>query len=119
MVHIKLLILFGSQASGKTHLRSDVDVAALGDRPLTGDEKEAVRERMARQFKASEDAVDVVDLWNAPPLLAQEIAARGKLLEGTPADFLRFRVLAWKRYQDTAKFRRARERALERSLHHA
>lgn len=117
MLAIKLLILFGSQASGATHARSDVDVAVLGDRPLTEDEKESVRERAAKQFHVSEEAVDAVDLWSASPLLAQEIAARGKLLHGTQADFLRFRVLAWKRYQDTAKFRRAREEALKHSLH--
>ena len=63
-------------------------------------------------FGVSEDAVDVVDIWHAPPLLQQEIARHGKLIYGDAFDFIRFRVLAWKRYLDTAKFRRARERAL-------
>ena len=110
----KLVILFGSQAKGKTGRMSDFDVAVLADRPLGLEEKGKMAEKFALKFDAAEDKVDVVDLWNASPLLQHEVATHGKLLEGNEYDFLRFRVLAWKRYLDTAKFRRAREKLLDK-----
>lgn len=110
--NIKLVILFGSRATGKAGAQSDTDVAILADHPLTIAEKGHVAEEAGRILDVSEDMIDVADIWRAPPLLQQEIAQNGKLLHGNAFDFIRFRVLAWKRYLDTAKFRRARERAL-------
>ena len=115
--HYKLVILFGSRAKGHARARSDFDIAVLAGHALTLDERYEAQRLSASRLKISEDAVDVVDLWNAPPLLAYEIASHGKLLFGEPSDFLRFRVLAWKRYQDTSKFRRAREHSLAQSLY--
>ncbi len=110
--NIKLIILFGSRATEKAGMRSDTDIAALADHPLTIEEKGQIAEEAGRILGVSEDAIDIADIWRAPPLLQQEIAQNGKLLHGDAFDFIRFRVLAWKRYLDTAKFRRARERAL-------
>lgn len=108
---IKLVILFGSQATKKAGKNSDTDVAVLSDHPLTLEEKTEIGIEVAGMFNISEDTVDVVDIWHAPPLLQHEIASNGKLIFGDNFDFIRFRVLAWKRYLDTAKFRRAREQA--------
>lgn len=110
--NIKLIILFGSQATGKSGTHSDTDVAILSDHPLGMEEKTQAGIEIARDLGISEDTIDAIDLWDAPPLLQYQIAHQGKLLHGSPFDFLRFQVLAWKRYQDTAKFRRARERVL-------
>lgn len=112
MKNIKLIILFGSQARKSAGAISDTDVAVLADHPLTLEEKSDLSEKLAKKLKVPEDKVDLIDLWSAPPLLEHQIAQHGKLLEGKEFDFVRFKVLAWKRYQDTAKFRRARERAL-------
>lgn len=109
--YIKLLVLFGSQATGKAGKNSDTDVAVLSDGELTLAEKGEIGIEAGKILHVSEDKIDVIDIRRASPLLQQEIAQSGKLLYGDPFDFLRFRVLAWKRYQDTAKFRRARERA--------
>ena len=111
-----LLILFGSRARETAGRQSDVDVAVLTDHPLSLEEKSDLVLMAAKQLRVSEEHIDLVDLWNAPPLLQRRVADEGKLLRGDAFAFLRFRVLAWKRYQDTAKFRRARERAL---AHHA
>ena len=111
---IKLVILFGSQARGTAGDQSDADVAILADRPLEMEEKAGVAERFAKHLNVSEDKIDVVDLWMASPLLQHQIACTGKLLEGGEFDFVRFKVLAWKRYQDTAKFRRIREEVLSK-----
>ena len=114
---IKLVILFGSQATGKAGKHSDTDIAVLSDHPLTIGEKGEVSAEAAKIFDVSEDSVDVADIWHAPPLLQQHIASEGKLIHGDAFDFIRFRVLAWKRYLDTAKFRRAREHSLAKHYH--
>jgi predicted nucleotidyltransferase len=114
---LKLVILFGSRASGKAGKVSDTDVAVLGEHPLTVEEKIEIGDRTAKELNVSEDAIDIVDLWLAPPLLQHEVACSGRLLYGKREDFIRYKVLAWKRYQDTSKFRRARERSLEKLLH--
>jgi predicted nucleotidyltransferase len=109
-----LIILFGSRARATAGAISDFDVAVLGDRTLTLEEKSQIKTKLAKKINALEDKIDLVDLWNASPLLQYEVAQTGKLLEGDEFDFLRFKVLAWKQYQDTAKLRRQREQALAR-----
>ncbi len=110
----RLIILFGSRARGTAGKNSDADIAVLADRPLTLAERYAAGERAAKQLRISPDKMDVIDLWNAPPLLAHQIGETGKLLEGAPSDFIRFRIRAWKQYLNAAKFRRAREQALQK-----
>ena len=113
MKHIKLVILFGSQATGKAGKRSDTDIAVLGDHPLTIGERVSLSGEIAKKRDVSEDDIDITDLWHASPLLQFQVAKYGELLEGTDFDFIRFKVLSWKRYQDTAKLRRLREKSLE------
>lgn len=109
---VRLLVLFGSHATGTTGAMSDFDVAVLSDHELSFEERNALIDDISITYKISEEKVDLIDLRSAPPLLERQIAEHGKLLKGNPLDFIRFRVLAWKRYQDTAKFRRARAEKL-------
>lgn len=109
-----LLILFGSRATGHARADSDWDVAAVADHRLAWEEWSAALEKAAQLLNVSEDEIDLVDLWSASPLLQQFVAKEGKLLQGDPFLFIRFKVLAWKRYLDTAKFRRLRSESLQR-----
>ncbi|MDP3795057.1 MAG: nucleotidyltransferase domain-containing protein [bacterium] len=108
-----LIILFGSQATGKRRPGSDTDVAVLSDHQLTLKEKTNLTVKLADALKVSDENIDLVDLWNASPLLQFEVARSGRLLSGDPFLFTRFRVLAFKRYADTAKFRRLREKLMQ------
>lgn len=110
----KLVILFGSRARGTSGTYSDTDIAVLADHPLTGEEKISLGERLAKKLNVSDEKTDIIDLWDAPPLLAHQIGETGKLIEGERFDFNRFRIRAWKQYLDTAKFRRAREQSLKK-----
>lgn len=110
----RLEILFGSQASKTASGQSDTDVAVLFDRPLTLEEKLNLRSNLSEKLGVSEEKIDLVDLWVASPLLQYQVAQNGKLVEGKEFDFVRFKVLAWKRYQDTAKLRRIREKVLNK-----
>ena len=112
MPTLDLIILFGSQATGKTNALSDVDIAVLSDHSLSFEEKSRIMEMLAHDFNFNEDKIDLIDIWDSPPLLQMQIATHGKLLRGDPDVFLRFKVLAWKRYNDTARFRRLREKYL-------
>jgi len=110
-----LIILFGSQTSGKIRPTSDVDLAVLANHPLSIKDKDEISEQMAKNLNVSSDLIDLIDLSVASPLLQHSIAQTGRLLAGTDYDFMRFKVLAWKRYQDTAKFRLSREKSLNQS----
>lgn len=107
-----LIILFGSQARKSAGARSDTDVAVLAERPLSLAERSRLSESIARRLHVNEDLLDLVDLSSASPLLKFQVAREGKLVLGEPYDFIRFKVRAVKEYQDTAKFRRMRERVL-------
>lgn len=105
----KLIILFGSRAKGNAREDSDIDVGVVTDKALELDEKLKLITDIAEKFKFNEDKLDVVDLNQASPLLQMEAAKAGKILEGSEPDFFKFKLLAWKRYQHTAKFRKMRE----------
>lgn len=106
-------ILFGSRAKGTARVDSDADIAILANDSLSLDDTIALGEEMTGLLGISEDKIDLVELRHASPLLQHQVGEEGKLLFGDPQKFVRFRVLAWKRYLDTAKFRRAGEPALK------
>ncbi len=109
----RLIIAFGSQATGHANAASDFDFAVLEEKPLTLAKKFKLIDYLAKKLKINEDKIDVVDLNTASPLLLHEVAQKGKLVEGSDFDFIRFKVRAWKTYLDTAKFRRLREQSIK------
>jgi uncharacterized protein len=109
-----LIIGFGSQASGKVRSGSDFDIGVLSDKILTLAERTRLCGRLAKKLNINEDTIDLVDLRTASPLLLYEVAKKGKLIEGSDFDFIRFKVRAWKVYQDTAKFRRLGEKMVKK-----
>ena len=111
-----LLILFGSRAKGTARADSDWDVGVLGDHCLTFDEWSTAVDEAARLLGVNEDKIDLVDLWNASPLLQHFVGKEGRLLAGDSFTFMRFKVLAWKRYLDTAKLRRLQSESLKRDV---
>lgn len=109
-----LIISFGSQVKGRATSRSDFDFAVLKKKPLSLSGRVALAGRLAEKFTLNEDKIDLVDLASASPLLKFQVAQDGNLVEGDRADFIRFKVRAFKEYVDTAKFRRLREEVLSK-----
>ena len=111
---ISLAYLFGSCVSGTARPDSDVDVAILFDHLPTPALLDGVTEDLGA---ATERRVDLVVLNAAPPLLAREVIARGRLVMCRDEDErVRFVTRTTARYQDTAHLRRVqyaylRERA--------
>ena len=113
---VSLVIFFGSRAKGTARSDSDADVAYVAHRELTSAEWFKLAEYISAYLYISEDSLDLVDISRASPLLTRQVAETGTLIFGDKEEFLRFRVLEWKRYVDTARFRTAREKALAKKL---
>ena len=109
---IDLCVLFGSQATGRTHARSDVDVALLSA------SKPDLRKELLRLMGELEDQfgqpVDLVIIEpDTDPLLRLEIFQHGQpLYESRTGLFNEHRVLSVTIYDDTEPLRRVRDRVL-------
>jgi predicted nucleotidyltransferase len=109
---VRLVVLFGSVAEGRQRPDSDLDLGVLRDGPGSNDDVEL----LVMQLLGTE-RVDVVDLRRAPPLLAMAVAKTGVVLYDSPEGaFARYASLALRRYEDTAKLRRARAEGLRRFI---
>lgn len=109
---LRLVLLFGSAATGGAHRRSDIDLAFLFDTPA---DILALTNAVVRLLGA--DNVDVVDLRRASPLLKFSAAKHGKVLyEKTPGVFPAFYSLAFRMYDDTRKLREAKARSIRAFL---
>lgn len=98
---LRLVILFGSAASGKTHRGSDIDIAFLFEKSVDILELTNTVIRLLHN-----DNVDVIDLRRASPLLKFSVVKKGKLLfEKNPGKFNEFCSLAFRMYVDTQKLR--------------
>lgn len=78
---IKYLYLFGSQARGKTHARSDFDFGVKFDSKKVKDEFRArlkLMDKLTSILKVED--IDVVDIDNSNPLLNFNIIKDGKIL---------------------------------------
>ncbi len=76
---IKLVILFGSVASGKAHAQSDLDVAVVGARPLGADDKIHIIEALALKTGRP---VDLVDLHDSPEPITGQVLKHGRRIFG-------------------------------------
>ena len=107
-----LIVAFGSQVKGRATEKSDFDFGILKEQPLTLSERTDLAGYLAEKLNINEDKIDLVDLASASPLLKFQVAQDGNLIDGDYADFIRFKVRAFKEYVDTAKFRRLREKIM-------
>lgn len=109
---LKLVLLFGSAVSGKIHKLSDIDLAFLFDSPVNILE---LTNKVIRLLHT--DAIDVVDLRSASPLLKFSVAKNGLLIyEKEPGMFNEFYSLAFRMYVDTKKLRDAQAIAIKNFL---
>lgn len=112
---LSLVVLFGSQATGKTHKGSDYDIAYLSERVLSFTEESRLIIDLMPVFQTS--AIDLVNIHNAPPLLLKQIAEKCVVLyERDSQLFSRFRVYAYKRYMEAQHLFRMRSKSLNSFL---
>lgn len=102
---LRLVLLFGSRASGRARVDSDIDLAVLADAPLTTAQRIAIIEAVGA---ATGCPVDLVDLFHAPePILGE--ALKGIRLRGDAATRAR---LVTRHVLNAADFLPLRERIL-------
>lgn len=114
--HLKLIVLFGSQASGKKRPLSDVDVLITPAEPLSYEQEDELRTALSAALKVPEERVDLVSSYRAGGLLLTEALEKGKLLFGDQEIMNVERIRAWRRFQDTEHFRKLRHQFLVSKL---
>lgn len=98
---LDLLLLFGSQVSGKTHKRSDIDIAYFPKQKEfdLGDQSKLAVDLMSVFGRGD---IDMVDLRSAPPLLMRKVADNCIVLyEREKSIFNNFYIRAVRAYFDS------------------
>jgi predicted nucleotidyltransferase len=100
---VLLVLQFGSSVTGKTHARSDVDIAVLLDRPeISFQEHADLLDALQRLFPGGD--VDLALINHADPLFLKKITDDCQILYGSVERLQRLKIYAFKRYQDHQKY---------------
>ena len=91
----RLVLVFGSAATGAFSAHSDVDVAVAGDSPFEAETLLDIEADLAERLGRP---VDLIDLARADGLILHRIMTRGRRIKTDPALFVRFqtKALGWK-----------------------
>jgi predicted nucleotidyltransferase len=100
---LRLVLQYGSTVSGRTHARSDLDIAVLfeGDGASRADIA-GLHADLQRLHEGRE--VDLALLNHADPLFLKKILERCRLLFGSPRALAELRMYGFRRYQDHRRF---------------
>lgn len=108
-------VLFGSQATGRTHKQSDIDVGFMAERRLGLREIAEIQENL--MVATGHGNIEMVDLKNVPPLLLKYVAEEGVLLyEKELGDFDRLKIYGIKLYMEAQPLYQARRLELKNFL---
>lgn len=108
---VRICVLFGSQATGRTHPGSDVDVAIWPDEPPSTSLK--LGWVQALEALLDRDVSLVLVSPGLDPVLGFEIVRDGRLVfESEPELWLKQRAQLWHAYNDSLPFRRAARQQL-------
>jgi len=100
---LSFVVLFGSQLFERKGFKGDYDIAVFTEDKISGHEDLELVSRFSQIL--GNDAVDVVILNFAPPLIQYEVAIYARLLyEKKPGLFDSFRWRAVQRWNDNKKF---------------
>jgi predicted nucleotidyltransferase len=121
--YLKMLVLFGSRATGRTHANSDWDFATLYDEeirktlitnPFAWFEVPTI---ISQVLEIPDNKVDVVELNNCSPIIAHFVARDGKLIyEKEPGEFNNFRKRALKNDLEMKEIRKTLREKIEVGL---
>lgn len=100
---VELILEFGSMVTGHLHPRSDIDLAALLDRPALSFEELADLKHELQSLHPDRE-VDVAIINHADPLFLKKITERRRPLYGSPRRLAELRIYAFKCYQDHRRY---------------
>lgn len=103
---IRLCILFGSQATGRTHAMSDVDLALWPSQPP--EPRQKLRWIVELQRLLDREVSLVIVSPRLDPVLGMEIVRHGQVIMQATSDiWQKERAKLWYAYNDSLPFRRA------------
>ncbi|HBV01391.1 MAG TPA: hypothetical protein DEF00_03300 [Candidatus Taylorbacteria bacterium] len=112
---LSLVVLFGSQATGKTHPKSDIDIGVIAESDLDYQNTYQLEQELAPIFRRRD--IEAVNLNSVSPLLLFRVASQGRLLyEAHAGEFIKLKVRALRRYVETAPLRKMERPRLEHFL---
>ncbi len=97
--NLDLLILYGSQVTGKVNAESDVDIAVYKKGGINSEEYLKIYSEIARTLKGFE--VDVKSLHNTNLLFQFFVTNDGILLFGDPLFFAEIKASSYQNYMDS------------------
>lgn len=113
--NLTLMVLFGSQATGHTHKKSDVDVGYLADREINYQGNYDISLELAQIFKNPD--VELVSLNNISPELKKQVADTGIVLyEDNVSIFDQFKISAFKLYVESKPLREFRATSIKKFI---
>ena len=110
---LKLVVLFGSQVSGKTHQESDIDIGFLPKKELSFKKEIQLTSKFIEIFG---EKVDVTNLRKASPLLLKEVAENACVLYQQKDEFDRFQLYALQRYAEAKPIFEMHQKAIKQFL---
>jgi len=114
--HLKMILLFGSQVSGKLNQESDIDIAFLSKKNLSFKQEYFLNYELTNIFQNHQ--IDTTNLRKAPPLLMKEILNNSQILyQSAPMIFDAFEVYALQRYQEALPLFVMHQQAIKNFIH--
>ena len=103
---LRLVVLHGSRAEGRAEVGSDIDIAVLADGAVEEARRLEIYRRLGPLIEGA--SLDISLLNGAQPNFMAVVADTGRALyECAPGEFLRFRSLAARMFDDAGKWQRA------------
>ena len=109
-----LLLLHGSQVTGKTHPESDIDIAIVRDAKQPETDMLSLQQELSELFQS--DRIDITDLTHADPLLQFAVLSKSTLLAGSVGDYQRRQLMAFHQYNDYLPFLEEEKRIVAQKL---
>lgn len=98
---LKLVMLFGSYATGENREDSDLDIALLGHKNINFNKFLKINRGLSEIFERD---IDLSIMNRANPLLLRQVEQNALLLFGKENDFLKFKLRAFYRFHDYAPY---------------
>lgn len=112
---LKLILLFGSRASGHARQDSDIDLAYFSSKNLSFEEENIINMEFCNTFQT--DMVDTVNLKTAHPLLLNQILENNKIIfEESPIYYSIFEVSTLQKYKEAELLFDMRSERLEKII---
>jgi len=111
---LRLVVLYGSVATGAAKEDSDIDIAVCGKSVL--DLKEIIE--IIDEFTAAlqKNEIDIKSLHHADPLFRQQVMESGILLYGDELDFVKFKIYAFRDYVESKSLFDLKEKMVKERL---